>query len=62
MPGERVGHVYAGPMAAETEQFLAVAGDQPVLVPAHEAREVMRVYLAADESAGNGAPVTIVPQ
>jgi predicted dehydrogenase len=60
MPGEQVGHVYAGPMAAETEHFLAaVALDQPVLVPASEARDVMQVYLAADESAETGQPVEI---
>jgi predicted dehydrogenase len=60
MPGEQVGHVYAGPMAAETTHFLeAVAGDRPVLVTAQEARTVMRVYLAADESAETGRPVTL---
>jgi predicted dehydrogenase len=62
MPGERVGHVYAGPMAAETTHFLeAVAHDRPVLVPATEAREVMQVYLAADESADKGLPITLRP-
>ncbi|MDQ7910344.1 Gfo/Idh/MocA family oxidoreductase [Phytohabitans sp. ZYX-F-186] len=62
MPGERVGHVYAGPMAGETDHFLAaVARDTPVLVPAGEAREVMQVYLAADESAQTGAPVALDP-
>nr|MDT0657187.1 Gfo/Idh/MocA family oxidoreductase [Micromonospora sp. DSM 115978] len=61
MPGEQVGHVYAGPMAGETTHFLeAVAFDRPVLVPAAEAREVMRVYLAADESAETGQPVTLL--
>lgn len=62
MPGERVGHVYAGPMAAETAHFIeAVALDRPVLVPAAEAREVMQVYLAADESVETGQPVTLGP-
>jgi scyllo-inositol 2-dehydrogenase (NAD+) len=61
MPGEQVGHVYAGPMAAETSHFLeAVALDRPVLVPATDAREVMEVYLAADESAETGRPVDLV--
>ncbi|MGH8869226.1 MAG: Gfo/Idh/MocA family protein [Actinomycetes bacterium] len=60
MPGEQVGHVYAGPMAGETTHFLeAVAYDRPVLVPAQEARTVMQVYLAADESAESGRPVTL---
>jgi predicted dehydrogenase len=62
MPGEQVGHVYAGPMAAETIHFLeAVAHDRPILVPAHEAREVMEVYLAADDSADSGQPITLKP-
>jgi scyllo-inositol 2-dehydrogenase (NAD+) len=62
MPGEQVGHVYAGPMAAETTHFLeAVAHDRPVLVTAREAREVMEVYLAADESADSGRPITLDP-
>ncbi|MFY1632435.1 Gfo/Idh/MocA family protein [Solwaraspora sp. WMMB335] len=62
MPGEQVGHVYAGPMATETTHFLtAVTGDGPVLVPAREAREVMRVYLAADLSAESGQPVALDP-
>jgi len=62
MPGEQVGHVYAGPMAAETIHFLeSVVFGRPVLVPATEAREVMRVYLAADESAVSGRPVALAP-
>ncbi|MQA95286.1 MAG: gfo/Idh/MocA family oxidoreductase [Streptosporangiales bacterium] len=60
MPGERVDHVYAGPMADETTHFLeAVAGDTPVLVPAWQAREVMEVYQAADASAESGEPVRL---
>ncbi|MBO0826236.1 MAG: Gfo/Idh/MocA family oxidoreductase [Streptosporangiales bacterium] len=62
MPGERVGHVYAGPMAAETVHFLeAVAYDRPVLATAAQARAVMEVYLAADESAETGRPVRLLP-
>ncbi|GAA4705362.1 hypothetical protein [Phytohabitans rumicis] len=62
MPGERVGHVYAGPMAGETDHFLeGVARGTPVLVPATEAREVMQVYLAADESAETGHPIDLAP-
>lgn len=60
MPGEQVGHVYAGPMAAETTHFIeAVARNRPVLVPASEARQVMEVYLAADESAETGRVVCL---
>jgi predicted dehydrogenase len=60
MPGERVEHVYAGPMAAETVHFLeAVALDRPVLVTPEHARMVMEVYMAADLSAGRNAPVDL---
>jgi len=60
MPGESVGHVYAGPMAAETIHFLecVVAGRQPLVTPEH-ARMVMQVYQAADVSAETGQPVEI---
>jgi predicted dehydrogenase len=52
MPGERVDHTYAGPMAAETIHFLeAVAFDRPVMVTPEHARLVMEVYQAADISA-----------
>ena len=52
MPGERVEHTYAGPMAAETIHFLeAVAYDRPVMVTPEHARMVMEVYIAADLSA-----------
>ena len=52
MPGELVGHVYAGPMERETQHFLeAVAYDRPVMVDAKLARVTMEVYLAADLSA-----------
>ena len=60
MPGERVGHVYAGPMEAETIHFLecVVLGRQPLVTGEH-ARMVMRVYQAADRSAEEGHPVNI---
>ena len=60
MPGEYVGHVYAGPMAAETHHFIeAVALDRPVMVTPEQARKVMEVYIAADISADRGEPVTL---
>jgi predicted dehydrogenase len=60
MPGESVGHVYAGPMAAETVHFLecVATGQQPIVTPEH-ARMVMQVYQAADLSAETGQPVDI---
>jgi scyllo-inositol 2-dehydrogenase (NAD+) len=58
MPGERVGHVYAGPMERETIHFLeAVALDRDVLVTAQQARRAMEVYMAADLSAERNEPV-----
>jgi scyllo-inositol 2-dehydrogenase (NAD+) len=60
MPGEPVGHVYAGPMARETDYFATcVALDRPVLVTPEEARQVMEVYTAADLSAERNAPVEL---
>jgi predicted dehydrogenase len=61
MPGEKVAHVYAGPMEAETIHFLecVALGRQP-LVTAEHARLVMQVYQAADLSAEQGRPVDIV--
>ena len=60
MPGERVDHTYAGPMAPETIHFLeAVAMDRPVLVTPEHARMVMEVYIAADISAEKNEPVTL---
>jgi len=60
MPGEQVGHVYAGPMAAETIHFLeAVAYDRPVMVTAEHARMVMEVYIAADISAETNQVVNL---
>ena len=61
MPGESLGHVYAGPMAAETVHFLecVAAGRQPIVTPEH-ARMVMQVYQAADLSVETGQPVEVV--
>jgi len=60
MPGERVEHTYAGPMASETVHFIeAVACDRPVLVTPEQARQVMEVYVAADLSAERNEPVTL---
>src|ERR1700674_888749 len=62
MPGERVAHVYAGPMEAETIHFLeCVAKGRQPLVTAEHARMVMQVYQAADISAEEGRPVDILP-
>lgn len=60
MPGERVQHVYAGPMEAETVHFLecVVKGKQPLVTPQH-ARMVMEVYQAADQSAEEGRPIEL---
>jgi predicted dehydrogenase len=61
MPGEKVAHVYAGPMEAETIHFLeCVAWGRQPLVTAEQARMVMQVYQAADQSAEEGRPVDIV--
>ena len=60
MPGERVEHTFAGPMAAETIHFLeACALDRPVMVTPEQARVVMEVYLAADLSAERNEPVSL---
>ena len=60
MPGERVEHTYAGPMAAETVHFLeAVAYDRPVMVTPEHARMVMEVYIAADLSAERNEAVSV---
>jgi predicted dehydrogenase len=51
MPGEYVGHVYAGPMERETLHFLdAVYSDGEVMVSPRLARQTMEVYVAADLS------------
>src|SRR5437762_2714174 len=60
MPGERVDHTYAGPMAAETVHFLeAVAHARPVMVTPEHARTVMEIYMAADLSAERNESVTL---
>jgi predicted dehydrogenase len=61
MPGEKVNHVYAGPMEAETLHFLecVALGKQP-LVTAEHARMVMQVYKAADQSVETNKPVELV--
>ena len=60
MPGERVEHTFAGPMAAETTHFLeACARDRPVMVTPEHARTVMEAYLAADLSAERNAAVEL---
>jgi predicted dehydrogenase len=60
MPGEKVEHVYAGPMEAETIHFLdCVAHGKQPLVTAEHARMVMQVYQAADLSAEENRPVDI---
>ncbi|HEY6002847.1 MAG TPA: Gfo/Idh/MocA family oxidoreductase [Anaeromyxobacter sp.] len=60
MPGEKVGHVYAGPMEAETLHFLeCVATGREPLVTAEQARTVMQVYQAADLSAAENRPVEL---
>ena len=61
MPGERVAHVYAGPMEAETIHFLecVTLNRQPLVTPEH-ARMVMQVYQAADKSAEEGRPIDIL--
>ncbi len=60
MPGEKVDHVFAGPMARETDHFVeAVALDRPVLVTPEQARKVMEVYIAADLSAERNTPIEL---
>jgi predicted dehydrogenase len=60
MPGEKVNHVYAGPMEAETLHFLecVATGNQPLVTPEH-ARMVMQVYRAADQSVETNKPVEL---
>jgi predicted dehydrogenase len=60
MPGEKVEHVWAGPMSAETAHFLeAVVRDEPVMVTPEHARMVMELYIAADLSADTNMPVAL---
>ena len=62
MPGEKVNHVYAGPMEAETLHFLeCVATGKPPLVTPEHARMVMQLYQAADRSVETNQPVSLVP-
>ena len=58
MPGEKVAHVYAGLMEAETIHLLerVALNWQPLVTPEH-ARMVMQVYQAADKSAEEGRPI-----
>jgi len=60
MPGEQAGHVFQGPMEAETKQFIeAVAWNRPVIVTARQARHVMEITLAAELSAQRLQPVEL---
>ncbi len=60
MPGEPVGHVFAGPMHDETVHWIeAVAFDRPEMCSAEKARLVMEVYMAADLSAERNEAVTL---
>ncbi|MCX7931902.1 MAG: hypothetical protein N2588_05055, partial [Rhodovarius sp.] len=60
MPGESVGHVYAGPMAGETAAFIedVVFGREPLVTP-EQALVAMEVYTAADLSIERGEPVSL---
>jgi len=60
MPGEHVGHVFAGQMGPETIHFLesCLLDRAPMVDPVH-ARMVMETYSAADVSAETGEPVTL---
>lgn len=60
MPGEQVGHVFAGQMGPETIHFLeSVLLDRPPMVSPEHARLVMSVYSGADLSAATGEPVDL---
>jgi scyllo-inositol 2-dehydrogenase (NAD+) len=60
MPGEYVGHVYAGAMAPETDAFVdAVIRDREPLVTPEQALLAMEVYTAADLSIETGEPVRL---
>ncbi|MGH7902979.1 MAG: Gfo/Idh/MocA family protein [Candidatus Dormibacteraceae bacterium] len=60
MPGERVGHVYRGPMEAETNHFIDCASnDLAPVVTAGRARLAMEVALAAELSAEAAAPIEL---
>src|SRR5260370_12184558 len=62
MPGEKVAHVYAGPMEAETIHFLecVAKGQQPLVTPEHT-RMVMEAYQASDKSPPQSPPVDPLP-
>ena len=60
MPGERVDHVYAGPMHNETVHWIeAVAFDRPEMCSAEQARRVMDIYIAADMSVERNEAVSL---
>ena len=60
MPGEEVSHVYHGPMLAETNHFIEAVGlDHPVLVTPEQARQVMKMTLAANLSAERDQSVSL---
>ena len=60
MPGEPVGHVFAGPMHNETVHFIeAIARDREVMATAEQARVVMEIYVAADMSAESNEPISL---
>ena len=60
MPGEPVGHTFAGPMAEETRYFIdCVINGGSVLVKPESARTVMEIYTAADLSAERNEAVTL---
>jgi predicted dehydrogenase len=63
MPGEKVNHVYAGPMESETLHFLecVALGKQPLVTP-EQARLAMQLYQAADLSAETNQPVELAAQ
>jgi len=63
MPGEKVNHVYAGPMENETLHFLecVALGKQPLVTP-EQARLAMQLYQAADLSAETNRPVDLAPR
>ena len=63
MPGEKVNHVYAGPMEAETLHFLecVATGKQPLVTGRH-ARMVMQLYQAADRSVEANEPVSLITE
>ncbi|NNL74591.1 MAG: gfo/Idh/MocA family oxidoreductase, partial [Silicimonas sp.] len=60
MPGEHVGHVFAGQMGPETIHFLEdCLLDRPVMVEPTHARMVMETYSAADLSAETGEVIAL---